>query len=79
MVELDDLRRAEVLHGLGGEADHQHRAEREVRREEDRDPAVPGQGVDARVIGLPAARADDARHTAADRALDVADHGIRRV
>ena len=36
VVELDDLRALEVPRGLGGEAHHQHGADREVRRVEDR-------------------------------------------
>jgi hypothetical protein len=41
VVELDDLRLLHVLGGLGGEAHHQHSADREVGSDED----VPGTAI----------------------------------
>ena len=77
VVQLDDLRARQVLRRLGGEAHHQHRAEREVRRDEDRPararaPARPRRSRSAarscrRSTGLPRS---SARST-------FADHGVR--
>ena len=52
-VQLDDLRARQHLRRLGREAHHQHRSEREVRRVEERDAALPPRARRARVRSAP--------------------------
>ena len=76
VVRLDDLRARQVLRRLRGEAHHQHRAEREVRRVEDGDSSRAALSPTLGEIG--AARADDARHAGVDGGLDVRHDRVRR-
>ena len=75
VVELDDLGRVEVARRLGGEAHHQHGADREVRREEDRHAGLARRRV--HLGRVPPARADDARDAGRERAQDVRHDGRR--
>src|SRR5437588_348455 len=59
-MELDDLRPRQVPGGLGGEAHHQDSADREVRRDEERHPAVAREPVQP--LRVPPGCADDARY-----------------
>src|SRR5829696_7046267 len=75
-VELDDLGARQVAGGLGGEAHHQHRSDREVRGVEERDTLLLGE---PRQSGrLPAGRPDDARDRSLERRSHVCLHGLRR-
>ena len=51
VMELDDLDLGHVPRGLGGEAHHQHRADREVGRDEARSPSRPPRGPAQRPSG----------------------------
>ncbi len=76
VVRLDDLRARQVLCRLGGEAHHQHGAEREVRRVEDGDSNSGGALPHLGEIG--AGRADDRRHACVDGGFDVRHDSVRR-
>ncbi len=75
-MRLDDLGARQVLRRLGGEAHHQHRPEREVRRVEDGDSNSGGALPHLGEIG--ARRADDRRDAGIDGGLDVRHHCVRR-
>ena len=60
VVELDDLRVRQHLRRLGGEAHHQHRADREVRCVEEWSRCSTARSCERLDVG--AGRADDARH-----------------
>ena len=76
VVRLDDLCARQVLRCLRGEAHHQHRAEREVRRVEDGDSDSGGALPHLGEIG--ARRTDDRRDAGIDGGLDVRDDSVRR-
>src|SRR6266404_5943720 len=75
-VQLDDLRAREVRGGLLREPHHQHGADREVRRDEQAQPAF-GCNVVQR-LWIPAGRADDARDALLERGAHVRRRSVGR-
>ena len=65
-MELEDLGLRERARGLGGKAHHQHRAEREIGREEARDAGFACEVVD--LPGVEARRTDDDRYLVGEAA-----------
>src|SRR6266404_3706490 len=75
-VQLDDLRAREVRGGLLREPHHQHGADREVRRDEQAQPAF-GCNVVQR-LWIPAGRADNARDALLERGAHVRRRSVGR-
>ena len=78
VVQLDDLDRLVEGRGCGGEAHHQHRADREVGRDQDPDPRGVGQRLAERVepLVVEAGRADHAVQAVADAPAQVVHHHV---
>ena len=86
VVQLDDLGGVEVARGLLGEAHHQHGADREVRREEDRQLRRAGGLVDLGRVPARSCRRRTARRRSSARRMfgddgrraREVDHRVRR-
>ena len=74
-VELDDLGAGEDPGGAFGEAHHDDRAEREVRRVEARDARLAREAIE--LVRVEAGRPDDERDAGLEAAGRVGQHGVR--
>ena len=73
VVELDDLGRRHVLGRLGGEAHHEHRADREVRAEQH----LAGTALALERLHVPPRGPDDAVHARPHAGARVGQGGVR--